>query len=143
MNKWIGMGRLVRDPEVRYTQGQDAKAISKFTIACDRRFKKENEPSADFISCVAFGKVAEFIEKYVKKGTKVVVEGRWQTGSYKDKEGKKVYTNDCIVESCEFAESKKDSSSSDTSQTPPPTPSDVGDGFMNIPDNISAELPFV
>lgn len=143
MNKWIGMGRLVRDPEVRYTQGQDAKAISKFTIACDRRFKKENEPSADFISCVAFGKVAEFIEKYVKKGTKVVVEGRWQTGSYEDKEGKKVYTNDCIVESCEFAESKKDSSSSDTSQTPPPTPSDVGDGFMNIPDNISAELPFV
>lgn len=140
MNKWIGMGRLVRDPEVRYTQGQDAKAIAKFTIACDRRFKKENEPSADFISCVAFGKVAEFIEKYVKKGTKVVVEGRWQTGSYEDKEGKKVYTNDCIVESCEFAESKKDSSSSDTSQTPPPTPSDVGDGFMNIPDT---ELPFV
>lgn len=142
MNKWIGMGRLVRDPEVRYT-GQDAKAISRFTIACDRKFKKENEPSADLISCVAFGKVAEFIEKYVKKGTKVVVEGRWQTGSYEDKEGKKVYTNDCFVESCEFAESKKDSSSSDASQTPPPTPSDVGDGFMNIPDAIQEELPFV
>lgn len=140
MNKWIGMGRLVRDPEVRYSV--DGKAIAKFTIACDRKFKKENEPSADFISCVAFGKVAEFIEKYVKKGTKVVVEGRWQTGSYEDKEGKKVYTNDCFVESCEFAESKKDSSSSDTLQTPP-TPSDVGDGFMNIPDAIQEELPFV
>ena len=142
MNKWIGMGRLVRDPEVRYTQGQDAKAISRFTIACDRKFKKENEPSADFISCVAFGKVAEFIEKYVKKGTKVVVEGRWQTGSYEDREGKKVYTNDCFVESCEFAESKKESENA--APTPPPTPSNVGDGFMNIPDNISdTELPFV
>ena len=139
MNKWIGMGRLVRDPEVRYT-GQDAKAIAKFTIACDRRFKKDNEPSADFISCVAFGKIAEFIEKYVKKGTKVVVEGRWQTGSYEDKEGKKIYTNDCIVESCEFAESKKDS---ENAAPTPPTPSDVGDGFMNIPDAVGEELPFV
>jgi len=133
MNRWIGMGRLVRDPEVRYSQ--DGKGVAKFTIACDRRFKKGNEPSADFISCVAFGKVAEFIEKYVKKGTKVVVEGRWQTGSYEDKEGKKVYTNDCIVESCEFAESKKESENA--------APSDVGDGFVNIPDNIGEELPFV
>ena len=107
MNKWIGMGRLVRDPEVRVTTGNTPTTVAKFTLAVDRRFHKEGEQSADFISCTAFGKVAEFCEKYLHKGTKVVAEGRWQTGSYKNKEGVMVYTNDCMIESIEFAESKK------------------------------------
>lgn len=139
MNRVILMGRLTRDPDVRWTQGQDAKAIARFTLAVDRRIKNDNQPSADFISCVAFGKVAEFIEKYINKGTKIVVEGRWQTGSY-EKDGAKIYTNDCVIESCEFAESKK----SDTTNEPAPQPADCGDGFMNIPDNVKEdELPFV
>lgn len=137
MNRVILMGRLVRDAEVRYSEGANSMAIARFTLAVDRRIKKENQPSADFISCVAFGKVAEFVEKWTKKGTKVVVEGRWQTGNYEDKEGKTVYTNDCMIDSCEFAESKK-------AETEAPTPSPAGDGFMNIPDNIDeSELPFV
>ena len=98
MNKVILMGRLIRDPDVRWSQGSQPIAIARFTLAVDRRFKRENEPSADFISCVAFGKTAEFAEKYLKQGTKVVAEGRWQTGSYTNKEGVKVYTNDCAIE---------------------------------------------
>lgn len=128
MNKWIGMGRLVRDSEVKYTQ--DGKAIAKFTVAVDRRFKRDGEQTADFISCTAFGKTAEFIEKYIFKGTKVVIEGRWQTGSYTNKEGQKIYTNDCMVDSIEFAESKK----SNTQESP--------EEFVDVPDEIDAELPF-
>ena len=106
MNKVILMGRLTRDPEVRYTQGDNASAVARFSLAVDRRFKKDGEQTADFISCVAFGKTGEFIEKYGHKGTKFVVEGRIQTGSYTNKDGQKVYTTDVVVEQVEFAESK-------------------------------------
>lgn len=132
MNKVLLMGRLVRDPEVRYTQGQDQKAIAKFTIAVDRKYKKDGEQSADFISCVAFGKAGEFAEKYLKKGTKIACEGRWQTGSYTNKEGAKVYTNDCVIEQMEFAESKRSDSGQATQS----------DDFMNVPDDIDDEIPF-
>ena len=141
MNRVILMGRLTRDPDVRWTQGQDAKAIARLTLAVDRKVKADNQPSADFISCVAFGKVAEFIEKYINKGTKIVIEGRWQTGSY-EKDGNKIYTNDCVIDSCEFAESKKSNDNSNDNQ-PAPQPAECGDGFMNIPDVVNEELPFV
>lgn len=134
MNKFIAIGRSTKDPDVRYTQGNQPMAVARFTLAVDRKFKKDGEPSADFISCIAFGKLGEFVEKYVKRGTKVAIEGRWQTGSYK-KDDKTIYTNDCVIESIEFAESKKEEKA--------PEPSDVGDGFINIPDNIEeSELPF-
>ena len=136
MNLVMLMGRLVRDPDIRWSQGQDSKPTARFTLAVDRRIKaKEGAQSADFISCVAFNKVAEFVEKYISKGIKVVITGRWQTGSYTDRNGNKVYTNDCIVESMEFAESKK-------SQAPDPLPETDADGFMNIPDGIDEEIPF-
>ena len=109
MNKVILMGRLTRDPEVRYTQGDNASAVARFSLAVDRRFKKDGEQTADFINCVAFGKTGEFIEKYGRKGTKFVVEGRIQTGSYTNKDGQKVYTTDVVVEQVEFAESKSSS----------------------------------
>lgn len=135
MNKVILMGRLTREPDVRWTtQGQESKAIARLTLAVDRRTKADNQPSADFISCVAFGKVAEFIEKYVGKGTKIVVEGRWQTGSY-EKDGNKIYTNDCVIDSCEFAESKKSNDNSNDNQPAPP----LEDGFEKA---IQCELPF-
>lgn len=138
MNKVILMGRLTRDPEVRCSQGATPMAVSKFTLAVDRKFKKEGEQSADFINCVAFGKVAETIEKYVHQGYKIIVEGRWQTGSYTNKDGNKVYTNDCAVENIEFCESR---SSQQSNSQPAPAPN--GDmGFMNIPDGIADELPF-
>ena len=137
MNRVILMGRLTRDPDIRYTTGSQTMCIARFTLAVDRRVKKEDEQSADFIQCIAFGKTAEFVEKYIKKGTKVCIEGRWQTGSYTNKEGTKIYTNDCIVEQMEFAESKKADS-----EQPAPT-ADIGDGFMNIPDGVDDEgLPF-
>ena len=123
MNKVILMGRLTKDPDVRY--GQENMAIAKFSLAVDRRKKDE----ADFINCVAFGKTGEFVEKYLRKGTKVALEGRWQTGSY-EKDGKKVYTNDCVVEQMEFAESKRQES------TPEPQSND----FMDVPDDLN--LPF-
>lgn len=138
MNKWIGLGRLTRDPEVRYTSGKDNTqlCIARYTLAIDRRFKTEGQPSADFISCVAMGKLGEFAEKYLKQGTKIAVTGRIQTGSYTNKDGQKVYTTDVMIEEQEFAESKK----SDDSQ---PEPSEsANDGFMNIPEGIEAELPF-
>ena len=106
MNKVILMGRLTRDPEVRYSQGEQATAIARYTLAVDRRFKRDGDQTADFIGCVAFGKLGEFAEKYLRKGTKVVVTGRIQTGSYTNKDGQKVYTTDVVVEECEFAESK-------------------------------------
>lgn len=106
MNKVILIGRLTRDPEIRYTQGENSMAVARFTLAVDRRFKRDNQPTTDFISCICFRKTAEFVEKYCKKGTKLVVEGSWQTGNYTNKDGDKVYTNDCLVDNCEFAESK-------------------------------------
>ena len=107
MNKVILMGRLTRDPEVRYSQGENAMAIARYTIAVDRRFNRNNDDAtADFIGCVAFGKAGEFAEKYLRKGTKVAITGRIQTGSYTNKEGVKVYTTDVVIEDQEFAESK-------------------------------------
>lgn len=138
MNKVILMGRLVRDPEVRYSQGEKATAVARYTLAVDRKFKRDGEPNADFINCVAFGKNGEFVEKYLHKGIKIAVEGRWQSGNYTNKDGQKVYTNDCVVESCEFAESK----SASQSERPQPAPQTNSDGFMNIPDGIDSELPF-
>ena len=144
MNKVILMGRLTRDPEVRYgtnSQGNQS-AVARGSLAVDRRFKREGEQSADFINIVAFGKTAEFIEKYGKKGTKFVVEGRIQTGSYTNKDGQKVYTTDVVVESVEFAESKSSGSATSTSTTNFDAQPDPGDGFMDIPDGIDEELPF-
>lgn len=137
------MGRLTRDPEVRYSQGESSLAIARFTLAVDRRFKRQGEADADFISCVAFGKTAEHAEKYYRQGLKIAVVGRIQTGSYTNKEGQKVYTTDVVVEESEFAESKSSSENSGFQATSRPTPSAaIGDGFMNIPDGIDEELPF-
>lgn len=137
------MGRLTRDPEVRYSQGEKPTAVARFSFAVPRRFKQEGQLDCDFISCIAFGKQAEFIEKYTMKGMKLLIEGRWQTGNYTNKDGQKIYTNDCVVESCEFAESKNSASNSISEQSGRPEPSVAsGDGFMNIPDNIDDELPF-
>ena len=134
MNKVVLMGRLARDPEVRYTQGQDSLCIARYTLAVDRRQKKDNEAAADFISIVAFGKAGEFAEKYFKKGTKLVVSGRIQTGSYTNKDGQKVYTTEVVAEDQEFAESKKSEGATQ--------PADSNDGFMNIPEGIEDDLPF-
>ena len=143
MNKVILMGRLTREPDVRYSTGENATSIARFTLAVDRRFKKEGEQTADFISCVCFGKTAEFAEKYLKQGTKVAVTGRIQTGSYTNKDGVKVYTTDVVIEECEFAESKNATGNSGFSQGRPEPDAAVGDGFMNIPDGVEDEgLPF-
>lgn len=141
MNKVILMGRLTRDPDVRYTQGEDPMAIARFTLAVDRRGKRDGEASADFPSCVCFRRTAEFIEKYAHQGTKLVVVGRIQTGSYTNRDGQKVYTTDVVVEEAEFAESKA-AADRNAQQTPPPSPDTGADGFMNIPDGIEEELPF-
>lgn len=141
MNKVILMGRLTRDPDVRYTQGEEPMAIARFTLAVDRRGKRDGEASADFPSCVCFRRTAEFIEKYAHQGTKLVVVGRIQTGSYTNRDGQKVYTTDVVVEEAEFAESKA-AADRNTQQTPPPSPDTGVDGFMNIPDGIEEELPF-
>ena len=140
MNKVILMGRLTRDPEVRYSQGEQATAIARYTLAVDRRFKRDGDQTADFIGCVAFGKLGEFAEKYLRKGTKVVVTGRIQTGSYTNKDGQKVYTTDVVVEDQEFAESK--ATSQQNQQKPSGPAPDNSDGFMNIPDGIDEVLPF-
>lgn len=140
MNRVILSGRLTRDADIRYSQGENTTAVARFTLAVDRRFKKEgDEQTADFISCVAFGKTAEVVEKYCHQGTKLIVEGRWQTGSYTNKDGQKVYTNDCMVENLEFAESKAASEGGSSR----PKPQTDADGFMNIPDGVDDEgLPF-
>ena len=139
MNKCTLIGRLTRDPEVRYTQGDNAMAIARYSLAVDRRFKRDGEPDADFINCVAFGKAGEFAEKYLKRGTKIAVVGRIQTGSYTNKDGQKVYTTDVVVEEQEFAESKNNGSS-DNNQS---APANKNTDFMNIPDNVEDEgLPF-
>lgn len=139
MNKVILMGRLTRDPEVRYIQNENSTAVAKFSFAVPRKYKNDGQ-DCDFINCVAFGKTAEFIEKYAFKGMKLLIEGRWQTGSYTNKDGQKVYTNDCVVESCEFAESKN-ASQQNTQSRPEPMPTS-DDDFMQIPDGIEEELPF-
>ena len=144
MNKVILMGRLARDPEINYSQNGNNTCIAKYTLAVDRRFKRDNEQTADFISCVAFDRNAEFAEKYLKQGTKIAITGRIQTGSYTNKDGNKVYTTDIVVEEQEFAESKSASESNAgfaPAERPAPS-SAAGDGFMNIPDGIDEELPF-
>ncbi len=143
MNKVILMGRLTRDPDVRYTQGANATAVARYTLAVNRKFHKDGEQSADFINCVAFGKNGEFAEKYLRQGTKIVVSGRIQTGSYTNRDGQKVYTTDVVVEEHEFAESKAASGGNTSGFQSTPMPSAAaGDGFMNIPDGIDEELPF-
>ena len=145
MNKVILMGRLTRDPEVRYSQGENPLAIARYTLAVDRRFRRDGEQSADFIQCVAFGRQAEHAEKYYRQGLKVVISGRIQTGSYTNKDGVKVYTTEVVVEEQEFAESKasSDANAGGFQSAPAPAPSaPAGDGFMNIPDGIDEELPF-
>ena len=142
MNKVILMGRLTRDPEVRYTSGENALAVARFSLAVDRRFKRQgDDQTADFISCVTFGKTAEFVEKYLRQGTKITVSGRIQTGSYTNKDGQKVYTTDVVALTAEFTESKKDGSGGNNSK-PASSQQTDNDGFMNIPDGIDEELPF-
>jgi len=138
----ILMGRLVADPEVRYSQGETATAIARARLAVDRRYAREGEQTADFIPIVAFGKHGEFFEKYVRKGTKIAIVGHLQTGSYTAQDGHKVYTTDVVIEEVEFAESKKANEGNFTPVDRPAPSSNAGDGFMNIPDGIDEELPF-
>jgi len=147
MNKVILMGRLTRDPEVRYSQNEGAMAVARFSLAVDRRRTGNNQDgqTADFINCVAFGRLGEFAEKYLKKGTKVALTGRIQTGSYTNKDGQRVYTTDIIADDIEFAESKAAQTGNNGGYVPtgaPMQPVPADDGFMNIPDGIDEELPF-
>lgn len=139
MNKWIGVGRLTRDPEIRRSQGENQTAIARYTLAVDRKFKRDGEPTADFIPCVVFGKSAEFAEKYFRQGLRISVAGRIQTGSYTNKDGVKVYTTEIMVEEQEFAESKSEAASNKTANQ---TNSSNNTDFMNVPDIDSEELPF-
>ena len=145
MNKVILMGRLTRDPEVRYSQGENSTAIARYTLAVDRRNARGNngdDQTADFINCVAFGRSGEFAEKYFRKGIKLLVSGRIQTGSYTNKDGVKVYTTEVVVEDQEFAESKNSPDANGANRPAPAASTDGSDGFMNIPDGIDEELPF-
>ena len=151
MNKVILMGRLTRDPEVRYSAGENALAIARYTLAVDRRFRRDGEASADFISCVSFGRTAEFAEKYFRQGLKIAVTGRIQTGSYTNRDGQKVYTTEVVVEEQEFAESKAAGNEQVPAATARPNPAQTskpkadahGYGFMNIPDGVEdGDLPF-
>ena len=151
MNKVILMGRLTREPEIRYSSGENQTAIARYTLAVDRRFRRQGEEqTADFINCVVFGRGAEFAENYLHQGTKIVVTGRIQTGSYTNKDGQRVYTTDVVVEDQEFAESKAASAERGvmpaapmpTPSAPAPSQASAGDGFMNIPYGIDEELPF-
>ena len=139
MNKVIEIGRLTKDPEVRYSNGANGStAVARYTLAVDRKFKQEGQPSADFINCVAFGKLGEFAEKYLRQGIKIAVTGRIQTGSYTNKDGQKVYTTDVVVEEQEFCENKSSQQSQNNER-----PQSSSDGFMSIPDNLEDEgLPF-
>lgn len=136
MNKVLLIGRLTRDPEIRYSQGEKSTAVARYTLAVDRIYKKEGEQGADFIPCVTFGRSAEFAEKYFRQGTKIAVTGRIQTGSYVNKAGAKVYTTDVVVDEQEFAESK----AAQAQRNPEAVKNK--DGFMNIPEGIDEELPF-
>ena len=147
MNKVILCGRLTRDPEVRYSSGENQTAVARYTLAVDRRFKRQgDEQTADFINCVVFGRGAEFAENYLHQGTKIIAEGRIQTGSYTNKDGQRVYTTDVVVENQEFAESKAASAQNGNQNASAPTRPNVAqndsDGFMNIPDAIEEQLPF-
>ena len=136
MNKVIMIGRLVKDPDIRYSQGANATCVARYTLAVDRKFKQEGQPTADFINCIAFGKLGEFAEKYLHKGVKIVVTGRIQTGSYTNKDGQKVYTTDVVVEEQEFCESKSQSNNQ-------PQPAQSNDNsWLNIPDGVEDSLPF-
>ena len=155
MNKVLLMGRLTRDPEVRYSQGANATAVARFSIAVDRKFKREGEPDADFFNCTSFGKQAEFVERYLRKGTKVVVVGRVQNDNYTNKDGQQVYSVRIMVDEIEFAESKNaaggngegsynagnygNNNANGGSHAPA---GGAGDGFMNIPNGIDEDLPF-
>ena len=142
MNQVIISGRLTRDPDVRYTQGNNM-CIAKYTLAVSRNYRKEGEATADFINCTAFGKIAEFAKKYFRQGMRIEVIGRWQTGSYTNKDGMKVYTNDCIVEKQEFGQSKSESQKENRNAQSATEPvSEADDGFMSIPDGLDEELPF-
>ncbi|MDO5147265.1 MAG: single-stranded DNA-binding protein [Eubacteriales bacterium] len=155
MNKVILMGRLTRNPDIRYSQGERATCVARYTLAVNRRFRRDGEQDADFINCVAFGRQGEFAEKYLKQGTKIVISGRIQTGSYTNREGIKVYTTDVVVEEQDFAESKaaaagyqqnayQETPAPQPTMTSRPAPSEaVSDGFMTIPDGIEEELPFI
>ena len=137
MNKVIEIGRLTKEPEIRYSQGANTTCVARYTLAVDRKFKQEGQPTADFINCIAFGKLGEFAEKYLHKGIKIAVTGRIQTGSYKNKDGNTVYTTDVVVDEQEFCESKSQSNSQ-----PQPTPSN-DNSWLSIPDNLGDEgLPF-
>lgn len=143
MNKVILMGRLTREPEIRYSQGNDQMAIARYTLAVERRYNRNADQTADFINCVAFGRLAEVAEKYFHRGTKIVATGRIQTGSYTNKDGNKVYTTDVVVEDQEFAESKGNSAESDSVPSGRPNPANASaDGFMSIPEGIEDDLPF-
>ena len=141
MNKVILLGRLTKDPDIRYTKGDKPIAVARYTLAVNRRFKRENEPDADFVNCIAFGKLGEHAEKYYNKGIKIIIEGRIQTGSY-EKDGKKVYTTDIVVENQEFAESKGNNGGSD--KKPETSKNEtLDDGFNSIPENADeSQLPF-
>lgn len=135
MNRVTLIGRLTRDPDVKYSQGIQPMAVARYNLAVDRAYAKDREQTADFISCVAFGKNGEFAKNYLHKGTKIAIEGRIQTGSYTDKEGRKVYTTDVVVEHHEFVESKGNGGNNQ--------PAPDSDGFTNIPDNVDSDfLPF-
>ena len=135
MNKTILMGRLTRDPEIRYPENPDSKPVGRFSLAVDRKFKRDGEPTADFFNCICFGKLAEFTEKYLRKGSKMLVEGAIQNNNYTNKDGQTVYSVNVMVENMEFAESKN--------HTNGENPSNNSDnGFMNIPDGVDEELPF-
>ena len=147
MNRVILMGRLTRDPDVRYSQGEGTISNARYTLAVDRNVSRnsgDDQPTADFISCVAFGRTAEFVEKYLKKGTKIAIEGRIQTGSYTNKDGQRVYTTDVIVDRHEFCESRGASpeGSGSTYEAPAAGGADPGSDFMNIPEGIDEALPF-
>lgn len=141
MNKVMFMGRLTRDPEVRYSQGANATAVARFSIAVDRRFRREGEPEADFFNCTSFGKQAEFVEKYLKQGTKVALCGRVENDNYTNKDGQKVYGTRIMVEEIEFAESKN--ASSGGTNTAAAKPAQTNEGFQDIPDGIEEDLPFI
>lgn len=141
MNKLLMMGRLTKDPEIRYTEGQNRTCIASMSIAVDRRFKRDGDPDADFFDCTAFGKTGEFAEKFLKKGTKVVIEGRLQNDNYTNKDGQKVYRTRIYIEAIEFAESKNNSNGTNGQQGGNPAPTGY-DGFMNVPSGMEDELPF-
>ena len=140
MNKFLATGRFTSDPTIRYANNDKQTCIANFTLAINRRFKREGEPDADFIRCVAMGRVGEFVEKYFHKGMKADITAHIQTGNYTDKNGNKIYTTDAIIEEIDFGESKANTpATNDPADTPTETPAD--DGFMNVPDDVD-ELPF-